>query len=77
MSPLDPQIERRMNEHAREARAEFEANWQNWTVKDVALWWRKWCTMEGTNHDRLGKILMEATGVKKSAAVPANDLFPS
>ena len=80
MSLLPPEVETRFEEGAALARAEFEAKWkiENWTAVDVAKWWFKWCRgivasngvdadgvyVHGTNHDRLGRILMEVTGVK-------------
>ena len=71
--PLDEKTKRRLDEAAAKARVEFEADWQQWTVRDVAVWWRKWCTMDGTNHDRLGRILVEVTGVGPSHGVPVTD----
>jgi hypothetical protein len=64
---LPPDVERRLDEEAALARAEFEQHWQTWTVVDVAEWWDRWCQMDGTNHDRLGKILVNVTGVKARA----------
>lgn len=71
---LPPEDKQRFERGAAHARADFEANWQRWTTaREVAEWWSKWCRREvisegrildGTNHDRLGKILLEATGVK-------------
>ncbi len=61
---LDEETKNRLDEFARKARLEFEANWQNWTAKDVAQWWYRWCQLGRTNHDRLGRILIDVTGVK-------------
>ena len=71
--PLPPEIEQRFENGATHARVDFEENWHTWSVRDVAEWWRRWCRRDviwrgqmynGTNHDRLGKILMDVTGVK-------------
>ncbi len=39
--PLPPEQERRFNDAARLARAEFEAKWKNWNAADVGLWIEK------------------------------------
>jgi hypothetical protein len=86
VSPLPPEDERRLEEDKDLARADFEARWkrENWTAIDVATWWSKWCRrtvlfrgthVNGTNHDRLGRILMEVTGVKRPKT--AEDIFDS
>jgi hypothetical protein len=62
--PLPPHVASQLDEAARKARSEFEAHWQEWSVRDVAVWWRRWCVPGGTNRDRLGRILVEVTGVK-------------
>lgn len=61
---LSPKQELQFDEEALKARAEFEHHWQQWTVRDVAKWWNKWCRGGGTNHDRLGRILMDVTKVR-------------
>jgi hypothetical protein len=58
---LPEDVRRRLDEQAELARKDFEANWKNWTVQDLGNWWRRWCHHSGTNHDRLGRILMDAT----------------
>lgn len=60
---LPPDDEKRMNDYAAKARVEFKEQWERWTVRDVAVWWEAWCRRDRTNHDRLGQILMEETGV--------------
>jgi acyl-CoA reductase-like NAD-dependent aldehyde dehydrogenase len=67
MSRLPPELQRQFDEFAAKARVEFEANWKTWTALDVAKWWDRWCQFGKTNHDRLGRILMEVTGVKWKA----------
>ena len=62
--PLDEPTKRRFKEECAKARAEFEANWRNWTVRDVADWWSRWCVVGRAYHDCLGRILMEVTGAK-------------
>lgn len=69
---LNPKDEERLEDGARRARVEFEAHWKEWGVRDVARWWNKWCRYEGTNHDRLGRILIEVTGVKPLTGVPVS-----
>ena len=76
---LSSDDQRRLDDGADHAKADFERNWRTWhTARDVAEWWSKWCRREvishgrifnGTNHDRLGRILVEVTGV-------ANDRSP-
>ena len=63
---LGPEDQRRLDDGARRARVEFESGWNEWTARDVAAWWDKWCTNGGTNHDRLGWILMHVTGARTS-----------
>jgi len=63
--PLPPDQEKQFNEAAQLARTEFEKHWKDWKVHDVAVWWEKWCRMGRTNHDRLGRILLEVTGVRR------------
>jgi hypothetical protein len=63
VSRLPEHLEKQFNEQAALARAEFEANWQRWTVRDVAVWCQKWVRMDGTNYDRVVKILIDVTGV--------------
>jgi hypothetical protein len=77
---LKPNDEKRLASGAAHARSDFEANWQRWTTtREVAEWWNKWCRREvlsegrlldGTNHDRLGRILMEVTGVRPKRGAP-------
>ncbi len=62
---LPPWQEQQFDESAEKARAEFEQGWQQWTARDVAIWWDKWCRNGQTNHDRLGKVLMDVTGVRR------------
>lgn len=75
---LPPDEQKRLDHFAALARPEFEANWKHWNARDVAIWWSKWCRYGKTNHDRLGRILLEATGVKDEMTVSADvsDLFP-
>jgi hypothetical protein len=54
---------------AAEAAKELEAHWQEWTAKDVALWWDKWCQFGKATHDGLGRVLLRVTGVKKSTGI--------
>ena len=61
---LRPDFEQRLDSYAEQAREEFEANWKEWTGRDVADLWVKWCDFGKTNHDRLGRILWEVTGAK-------------
>jgi len=62
---IPSELESQFDEQAALARREFEANWQNWTVRDVAIWWSKWCQFGKTNHDRLGRILLEVVLPRK------------
>jgi hypothetical protein len=65
---LPPEDEKRLNAGAAHARVELEENWQRWTVPELAAWWSKWChrdvilksgILPGTNHDRLGRMLID------------------
>lgn len=67
---LSEEDRKRLDEKAKLARAEFASNWERWTAGDVALWWHRWCTMDGTNHDRLGRILMDETGARSRLMQP-------
>lgn len=77
---LDPETEQRLNHFAEEARAEFVEKWKrdNWGVREVAEWWAKWGSEFGkkTNPDRLGRILMEETGVKPRKAKLVKKIWP-
>jgi hypothetical protein len=64
-SLLPPEDKERMDEFAVLARAELVANWKNWSVINVAEWWQRWCRFGKTNHDRLGRILLDVTGVSR------------
>ena len=59
--PLSAEQEKQFNDNARLARAELGKSWNDWKARDVAVWWDKWHTKAG--HVRLGRILMEVTGV--------------
>ena len=72
--PLPPDVRKRLEDQAVLARAEFEARWKDWKATDVAHWWDKWCRNGGTNHDRLGRILMDVTGVRKSRSTVVGKL---
>ena len=76
---LDQKTTKRLDDAAKSARVDFESNWDHWSARDVAVWWNKWCTMDGTNHDRLGRILMDVTGVRPAykgpKVVPVPDGF--
>ena len=54
---LDDATARRLDLYAEKAREEFQAHWQDWNARDVAVWWAKWRVQGKTNHDRLGRIL--------------------
>ena len=57
---LSQEQERRFNEAAAQARAEFEAHWQDWSAGDVGRWIEKW--YERTAYDRLCRIIRDVTG---------------
>ncbi len=75
--PLSPEEQKEFEERGTRARAEFVANWEKWTVVDVAQWFANGTTMEGAGYKRLGMILIEVTGVQRpraSVRLPAD--FP-
>lgn len=71
--PLPRHLERQFDEFVAKAEAEFVQNWQKWTVRDVAIWWSKWCQRGRTNHDRLGRILVDVTGVRPLMGMTVSD----
>ena len=46
-----------MDESAESARPDLEQNWERWTVRELADWWRQWVGPAG--HRCLGRMLME------------------
>ena len=73
--PLALDQERQFNRYGRMARAEFEKNWTRWDAADVARWWDKWCVDGKTHHDRLGRILLHCTGVRRHRGKPNNEPY--
>jgi hypothetical protein len=51
-----------------DAAPELEQNWKSWNVQQLAMWWLRWYPRAG--HRRLGRMLMEITGVKPSPGTP-------
>jgi hypothetical protein len=45
------------DEAARLARIELDKNWDHWTARDVAVWWKRWSACAG--NDRLARALVE------------------
>ncbi len=66
METLDP-----MDASARSARQELEQSWEKWSVRAVAEWWHRWYPSAG--HKRLGRILIDVTGVRRMDGVPLDD----
>ncbi len=69
---LPPDKERQLNEAAEKARAEFRANWQNWSILDLAQWLERWRWTAA--YDRLCKVIIEETGAA-SKGVPVPEGF--
>lgn len=67
---LDVETRERLDRYAKMAKAEFEENWERWSVVDVARWLDKWCDFGKTNHDRLGWILWHFTHVRQWRGKP-------
>ena len=55
---LDPKDIKRLDDAAKPARVDFESNWDQWSARDVAVWWNKWCTMDHYHPDesRIRKV---------------------
>jgi hypothetical protein len=60
-----------MDDAAKRVRPELEQNWRTWTIRDLAVWWER--NFWPVGHKRLGRMLIEITGVKQSSGVPISD----
>ena len=61
MAEISERANPKPDEAGEEAHTECAKHWEQWTARDVAVWWVRW--FPHTNHDRLGRILMDVTGM--------------
>ena len=54
--PVDEALMQQMDEAATQARIDLEQNIDNWSGRDMIIWWSKWYMKTG--HKRLGRILV-------------------
>jgi hypothetical protein len=53
-----------MDEAALQAQAEVQNNFNAWSAKDIAEWWKRWYLKAG--HKRLGRILVSMVKQEKT-----------